>query len=42
MLKTRKIVSATSLVLFPLMILVYWLLYPAYGELDPGDRKSVV
>jgi hypothetical protein len=36
MLKTRKIVSATSLVLFPLMILVYWLLYPAYGELDPG------
>jgi hypothetical protein len=36
MLKTRKIVSATSVVLFPLMILVYWLLYPAYGELDAG------
>lgn len=36
MLKTRKLVSATSLVLFPLMILVYWLLYPAYGEIDSG------
>jgi hypothetical protein len=28
-------VLAVSLVLFPLSILTYWLLYPAYGLLDP-------
>ena len=29
-------VWAVSLVLFPLLILTYWLLYPAYGLLDSG------
>jgi len=32
--RVRQLVSAVSLVLFPLLILVYWLLYPAYGVLD--------
>jgi hypothetical protein len=32
--RVRQIASAASLVLFPLSILTYWLLYPAYGVLD--------
>ena len=32
--RARQIVFAASLVLFPLSILAYWLLYPAYGLLD--------
>ena len=37
MLRIRKLASAASLVLFPLLILVYWLLYPAYGKLQAAD-----
>jgi len=32
--RVRQTVWAVSLVLFPLLILAYWLLYPAYGLLD--------
>ena len=32
--RVRQTVWAVSLVLFPLLILTYWLLYPAYGLLD--------
>lgn len=32
--RVRQAVWAASLVLFPLLILAYWLLYPAYGLLD--------
>src|SRR4051812_2540429 len=32
--RVRQAVLAASLVLFPLSILTYWLLYPAYGLLD--------
>jgi hypothetical protein len=32
----RRLVSAASLVSFPLFFLTYWLLYPAYGELNAG------
>ena len=32
--RVRQTVLAASLVLFPLAILTYWLLYPAYGLLD--------
>jgi len=32
--RVRQTVCAVSLVLFPLLILTYWLLYPAYGLLD--------
>ena len=34
--RTRTLVSASSLVASPLLILAYWLTYPAYGELA-GD-----
>ena len=34
--RATQTVSAVSLVLFPLSILTYWLLYPAYGLLDSG------
>src|SRR5258706_7655595 len=36
MSSTRRLVSAASLVSFPLLFIVYWLLYPAYGELNAG------
>jgi len=32
--RVRQMVSAVSLVAFPLSLLTYWLLYPAYGLLD--------
>ena len=32
--RVRQVVWAVSLVLFPLSILAYWVLYPAYGLLD--------
>src|ERR1051325_4768415 len=32
--RISQVVSALSLVVFPLSILIYWLLYPAYGLLD--------
>ncbi len=35
MIRLRTVVSATSLVLFPLLIFLYWLFYPAYGLLEP-------
>lgn len=35
MLRLRDSIPAVSLVLFPLLILTYWVLYPAYGLLDP-------
>jgi hypothetical protein len=34
MTRVRQTVWAVSLVLFPLAILTYWVLYPAYGVLD--------
>lgn len=34
--RVRSLVSAVSLVASPLLVLAYWLLYPAYGLLDPG------
>ena len=37
MSRIRGLLSAASLVLFPLLILAYWLFYPAYGKLDPAD-----
>ena len=36
MMRIVRVLSAVSLVLFPLLVLVYWLLYPAYGLLDAG------
>jgi hypothetical protein len=36
MSSVRRLVSAASLVSFPLLFLTYWLLYPAYGELNAG------
>lgn len=36
MTRTMNMVSAVSLVLFPLLVLAYWLLYPAYGLLNAG------
>jgi hypothetical protein len=35
MIRVRDTVSAAALVLFPLCILAYWVLYPAYGLLEP-------
>lgn len=34
MSRARQTVLAGSLVLFPLLILMYWVFYPAYGILD--------
>ncbi len=36
MTRTVNVLSAMSLVLSPLLILAYWLLYPAYGLLNAG------
>src|SRR4029079_5956269 len=33
---------AVSLVLFPLLILTYWLLYPAYGLLDSVAKLRAI
>ncbi len=33
-MRARNLIAAASLVLFPLLILMYWVLYPAYGILD--------
>src|ERR1051325_11318668 len=32
--RISQVVTALSLVLFPVSILIYWVLYPAYGLLD--------
>ena len=40
--RVSQTVSAASLVLFPLAILAYWLLYPAYGLLDSGDALRAI
>jgi len=40
--RVSQIVMAVSLVLFPLCILAYWVLYPAYGILDPLDALRAI
>ena len=40
--RVSQTVSAVSLVLFPLAILIYWLLYPAYGVLDSADALRAI
>jgi hypothetical protein len=40
--RVSQTVSAVSLVLFPLAILTYWLLYPAYGVLDSADALRAI
>jgi hypothetical protein len=40
--RATQTVWAASLVLFPLLILTYWLLYPAYGLLDSGAMLHAI
>ena len=40
--RVSQTVSAASLVLFPLAILTYWLLYPAYGLLDSAAALRAI
>jgi len=40
--RLSQTVSAVSLVLFPLSILTYWLLYPAYGLLDSAAALRAI
>src|ERR1051326_790923 len=40
--RVRQWVMAASLVLFPLAILIYWLLYPAYGLLDSAAALGAI
>ncbi len=42
MTRVVNVLSAVSLVLFPLLILVYWLLYPGYGLLSPGKILEAI
>src|SRR5690348_837987 len=40
--RVRQTVWAGSLVLFPLLILTYWVLYPAYGLLDSAAALRAI
>src|SRR5437868_2765459 len=40
--RLKQMVWAVSLVLFPLLILSYWVLYPAYGVLDPAATLRAI
>ena len=40
--RVSRTVSAASLVVFPLSILTYWLLYPAYGLLDSAAVLNAI
>ena len=40
--RVRQTVWAVSLVLFPLLILFYWVLYPAYGVLDSAAALRAI
>src|SRR6476619_99960 len=40
--RVRQTVFGASLVLFPLLILIYWLLYPAYGLLDSAAALRAI
>ncbi len=40
--RVRQTVLAGSLVLFPLLILMYWVFYPAYGILDSADALRAI
>ena len=40
--RVSQTMLAVSLVLFPLLILTYWLLYPAYGLLDSGATLRAI
>ena len=40
--RVKQATGAASLVLFPLAILAYWVLYPAYGLLDPAPVLQAI
>ena len=40
--RVSQTMSAVSLVVFPLLILIYWVLYPAYGLLDSAAALSAI
>jgi hypothetical protein len=42
MTRVSQILLAVSMVLFPLLILTYWLLYPAYGLLDSAATLRAI